>query len=131
MFEVVNGFLKFRVELLARLLVVPEDVALEGNADARHAQPDAHVDEVVRLRGPDCADLLELGQIQIDGPPTDEEAHADHKEIGTEDGSDPDHVVVDVSCHNHHYNQRSEPNDKPKDYDILHLEVEQVGQSNA
>ena len=59
--KIVHGFLNLWAQLLPRLLVVPEDVALEGHADAAHSEPYAHVQEVVRLCANDRPNRVKLG----------------------------------------------------------------------
>lgn len=52
-FKLIDCLLQLRLELLARFLKVPEGVALGDHPDARHRQPDAHVEEKVWLNSDD------------------------------------------------------------------------------
>jgi len=61
--ELVDGLLHNRLQLLASLLIVPQNVALKDYSDYRHHHPDAHVEEEVGIGGINGANLLKLGHI--------------------------------------------------------------------
>ena len=53
--KIVDSILYLWAESFTGLFVMPEDVALEGHTDAAHAEPYAHVEEIVRLGADDSA----------------------------------------------------------------------------
>ena len=70
------------MDVLAGLLVMPEYETLRDDADAANAEPEQHVEVVIRLSGDYSSLLLELGQGDIDRPAPNEYAQTDYEEIG-------------------------------------------------
>ena len=124
--KVIDRVLDLWMKLFASFFVVPKDVALGNDSKATWDKPDAHIHVIVGLCRNNCPSSYELWQINIDGPPAHKNTYACQDEVGSQTGSDPDHMFVDIWCRRDNYYGHGHDGDEPEERNVCNREVKKI-----